>query len=529
MKYTPEDIEQLKQNLIILAGSEEQLKADLRKRLGPRWPKEYVNRDTGKTYRPHTQEEHDFVFSDQPTYGAILGGEGGGKTVALTIKILERLRRGMSGALCGPDLPHAKKSAWPEFRRWCPWDQVIEKHRDRGHFAWEPYSTFDIAFRNGAVLKVGGLDDPKRWRGPNISFAALDEVAVKRDAEAIKVLSGRVRITGPNGEPPQLFCATTPEMHWLYDYFGPLQCVCGDCRNDVGIDIQKGAAMKCPLCGSSHLSVEDDLEYFKRDSRVILLPTIGNIENLDKGYIEARRSTLTEAEARVFMEAAWENIATGQPFLPSMIWWDECKGDIPPLDKKTPIVIAADAATGRDSGDSDCFGLLAVSRHPDHNDTVMVRYLKTWQVKAGHKLDFRGTKQFPGPEREILHLCGWELDDDGVMRKVGGGYNVKCVVADPRDLHDMITRLERKRVVWMRRFGQLSERTQSDSDLLRLIQEKRIVHDGSATLRQHVANADRYTDAESKKLRICKRLDRLKIDLVICLSMAAYEALRLNI
>lgn len=510
--------------------TDEEISAALERSLGPPWPTEYVNRDLNRVYKPHHQREARFVYSDTPRHSAVLGGEGGGKTVAGIIKTLERLRRGMSGILAGPDLPHLKKSAWPEFQRWCPWEQVVDKHRDRGHFAWEPYAPFTIAFRNGAVLQVGGLDDPKRWRGPNISFAFLDEVAVKRDADAIKVLDGRIRIPGPNGEPPQLFIATTPEMHWLYDYYGPLKCFCRDCGERVEVDIQKGASEICPICGSKNIKADDPREYFKRQSYVVLLPTKDNIENLAEGYAEDRRTSLTAAEARVLLDAAWEDISTGQPFLPTMLWWDECKGYVPPMDDKTPLVVALDAAMGREVGDSDCFGLLVVSRHPERcKDSVAVRHIRTWQVKPGQRLDFLGTKKNPGPERELLHLCGYELDDDNVPHETGNGYNVKCVVFDPTGLHDMSTRFRNRHIVWMREFGQLAERTKADNDLLRLIQEKRILHDGDSVLRKHIQNADRQLDRENKKLRIAKRADPLKIDLAVCLSMASYECLRLNI
>ena len=159
----------------------------------------------------------------------------------------------------------------------------------------------------------------------------------------------------------------------------------------------------------------------------------------------------------------------------------------------------------------------------------MVRYTRTWQVKPGQRLDFLGTKKNPGPERELLHLCGYELDDDNVPHKTGNGYNVKCVVFDPTGLHDMSTRFRNKHIVWMREFGQLAERTKADNDLLRLIQEKRVLHDGDSILRKHIQNADRQLDRENKKLRIAKRADPLKIDLAVCLSMASYECLRLNL
>lgn len=520
--------------LAAYGGDIDKLREDIASSLGPSWPKEYKNRDTGKIYKPHNEGEERFVYSDTPTYPAILGGEGSGKSVASIIKTLERVRRGMEGVLAAPNLPHLKRSLWPEFQRWCPWDQVIEKHKQRGDPAWEPYQPFWIVFNNGARLQCGGLDDPIRWRGPNINFVYIDEAAVKKDAGALKVLSGRVRIPGPNGEPPQFWIATTPEMNWLYDYYGPLMCECVDCLEDqVEIAIQKGEPMVCPNCNSPNLHIVDPLSTFKHQSYVVVLKTTDNRENLSDGFLTSRRSTLTELEASVLIDAEWAEILEGQPFLPTMLWWDECKEPLPPLDKETPLVIAIDGAKGRSDSDSDCFGLLAVSRHPDpsrRHNTVAIRYVKSWQVRPGQKLDYLGRDpRNPGPERELLRLCGWEVDEEGRMKKVGGGYNVKCVVADPTELHDLITRFKRERVVWIREFGQMAERIRADNDFLRLIQEKRVAHSNEDILRRHVKNADRKLDAESKKLRIVKRQDSLKIDLAICASMAAYECLRLSL
>jgi len=184
------------------------------------WPKDFVNSETGKTYAPHNADEELFVFQDTPRFSLLKGGEGSGKTTAACVKALNRVRRGMSGIMVSPDLPHFKRSLWPEFRRWCPWDMVIEKHQYRGKFTWEPHQPFILPFKNEAVIYMGGIDEPGAWEGPNISWALIDEARRKKTANALKVLDGRIRIAGPKGEPPQLFIATTPRKHWLYEYFG---------------------------------------------------------------------------------------------------------------------------------------------------------------------------------------------------------------------------------------------------------------------------------------------------------------------
>ena len=81
------------------------------------WPRVYVNSETGRVYKPHNDREREVVFSDTPRYLLVRGGEGGGKSVCGIVKTLNRVRRGMSGVLIAPNLPHLKRSLWPEFRR----------------------------------------------------------------------------------------------------------------------------------------------------------------------------------------------------------------------------------------------------------------------------------------------------------------------------------------------------------------------------------------------------------------------------
>ena len=122
-----------------------------------------------------------------------------------------------------------------------------------------------------------------------------------------------------------------------------------------------------------------------------------------------------------------------------------------------------------------------------------------------------------------IPLPGPEL----VLRRLHRDFNVICTVYDPLQLHDMAGRLRKERIGWLKKFGQNS-RVKADADLLHLIQERRVAHDGNPLLRQHIANADRKLDSDGR-LRIVKREDALKIDLAICLSMASHDCLYLNL
>lgn len=446
------------------------------------WPDTYTNAARGTTYAPHSEAEAVWVREDTPRYAVALGGEGGGKSVAGIVKALGRVRRGMSGIMVSPDFEHFKRSLWPEFRRWCPWACVVKSQQHRQSEEWTPGRPFELVFNTPhgkAVIMFGGIDNPGSWEGPNVNWFMLDEGRHKPDAGALKVLSGRIRITGPNGEPPQGWITTTPSMGWLYDYFGPIKD-------------------------------DDPLQEFKRNARVLHLPTKDNAHNLDAGYVENRAATLTEPERRVYLGGEWEELS-GLRFIPDMTWWDACRVAIPALTRKDGLVVALDAGI---SGDS--FGVVAVSRHWErHTDSVAVRYAREWTPPSGGKIDFEGTQEYPGPLLELRRLCA--------------NYNVLCVVYDPYQLHSDATRLSAEGIAWMLEFPQASKRLESDKALLDIITQRRIAHDGNEALRAHIDNADRKPDGEGRKLRIVKRAQHKKIDLAVCLSMAAYQCLELNI
>lgn len=186
-------------------------------------------------------------------------------------------------------------------------------------------------------------------------------------------------------------------------------------------------------------------------------------------------------------------------FLPSITLWDACQVALDPLDAHTPLVLAADAGVSNDH-----FALVGVTRWD--GDGVAVRYVQEWAPKNG-RIDFAPI------EEEI--------------RRLHQQHNVVMLTYDPYQLAYMAERLSD--TLWCDPFSQVQERLTADKQLLDLIMQRRIVHDGNAELRQHLDNADRKVDAESHKLRIVKRKDELKIDITISVSMGAARALALNI
>lgn len=445
-------------------------------------PRTYRNSDTGRIYQPHHDEESAWISDIDHRYLLAKGGEGGGKSVAGIIRTLNRVHYGASGIFVSPDFEHFKKSLWPEFRRWCPWEDVVPQQQYRQAFNWEPGKPFQLAFKNGAIMYCGGMKETEvmGWEGPNVNFAHFDECRRHKTAAALKVLDGRVRIV-VEGQPPQIWFTTTPRKHWLFEFFGPM--------------------------------IENDpREDFKNDALVMTLLTADNEMNLSPGFVQQRRQTLTEAEARVLLEAEWEDIEDSDRFLPTMVWWDNLRAAIPAPTKAEPMVLALDAAVGRQTGLSDCFGIVGVTRHTDpaHRDNqIMVRYVRKWQAQPGRKIDF------DKPRNEIRKLCQ--------------EFNIVMVCYDAYQLHDMTSKLAQENIAWFKEFSQGARRLQADRQLLDLILEQRVWHDGNADLREHIDNSDKKLADDGARIRLVKREEALKIDLSVCLSMGSYECLRLNL
>lgn len=445
------------------------------------WPEEYTHKKTGKPYRPHNEEERQFVYDDAPRNLLLKGGEGGGKSVAGIVKTLGRLRRGMSGIMVSPDFEHFKKSLWPEFVNWCPVEQVIPRHRYRFETGWEPGRPFTLVFYNEvdgySFLICGGIENPSSYEGPNISFVHFDEARRHRTPEAIKVLTGRIRISGPKGEPSQIYLTSTPRKHWLFDYFGPIKD-------------------------------NDPLSAFKRNSFVATVLTEENKDNLEEGFAEKRAEGLTEAETRVVLGAQWEDETDVEKFV-QIIWWDNNSESLPPLTRSEPMVLALDAATGGESSTlADGFAVVGVTRHPHRKQDVAVRYCGIWQPQPGQLLDYEPIKQ------EIRRLCR--------------EFSVIEVTFDPTQLHDMTQTMKRDGVALFKKFNQGQERLVADKDLQNLIASKRVAHDGNPLLRQHIDNA--YVKKYGQNgVRIVKRTGSLKIDAAVALAMSANRCLYYNL
>lgn len=188
-------------------------------------------------------------------------------------------------------------------------------------------------------------------------------------------------------------------------------------------------------------------------------------------------------------------------------WWDRLTlPTIIPPNKTTPLVVAADASvTG------DCSALVAVSRNPRHPTQLLQRLCRTWQPSQANPLDYSATIE-------------------PTLRQWCADYNVVEIAYDAYQLHDMMTRLRNDAVAWCRPFGQNADRSIADKALFDLIRDARIHHTGDPALSDHIYNCGAKVPAgDNTRLRLIKKAANSKIDAAVALSMASYEALRLNL
>lgn len=213
-------------------------------------------------------------------------------------------------------------------------------------------------------------------------------------------------------------------------------------------------------------------------------------------YIQAQTEELPHEYMRVH-ENRWAQ--TQNAFIDLAVW-DSLIDHRPPgsADQRRRVVLAADASvTG------DCTALTAVSYDPE-TDTAIEERTQVWSPD-GVPLDYSETLE------PAIH--------DAFKR-----FNVVKLVCDPYQLHDMITRLQKRYgEAAVQAFDQGAARVESDTALLMRLRQGRFRHRGDPTVRTHVQNADTKA-AGDKAIRIIKRKQTAPIDAVIAISMAAQMA-----
>lgn len=227
-------------------------------------------------------------------------------------------------------------------------------------------------------------------------------------------------------------------------------------------------------------------------------------------YYAQEAATLTPSEFDRVHRNKWASAT--EAFVP-IAWWDACQTPLPPMRRDQSLVVALDASVS-----GDCFAIVGVTRD---GGMTQVRFVRIWTPPKNGTIKF-GNDADPD-----------DLDTpEGVCRWLARTYPVIEFGYDPYQLADFTQRLGRNGVGWFRPFSQQGERLRADKTLYDNLRDRKVQWDETTEhimeLRQHIQNADART--ENEKLRIVKRAEHGKpIDACVTLSMANYEARRLNL
>jgi len=462
-----------------------------------KWPSKFQNSKTGRFFEPQSEEARQHVFElDEPYAMAFLGGEGSGKTVHATIKMLNKLRRGMDGLLLCPSFPFLKR-IWAECVLWLDPAVVLPKYREMLSPAWEPYKSFQIVFYNEvgnlSTLYVAAVGASlSHLESQNLNFYYLEELKSFNDDRVMKIAMGRLRIPGPNGEPPQLFVGSSPvtKNHFFYKYF----------RDPIPEDSDEE---------------DDGLNPFREKAHVVSLSVQKSIDagNLDKDYYETRGLALNENEKQMYQEGQWGEIDDDASFVHDPnLWYRLYDPDLNPMRKKSDKERdwSDSCILGIDAGiKNDHFAIAAVTRDPKNRDNVAVRLVKEFIPVKGKDVDYAEVKDY--------------------VRQLIKDYSVLNCTYDPYQLYEFAQTLKKEKIVWMNEFTQNNKRIMADTQLLMLIFQSRISHMNDPVLNKQITQAGVKIDSDERKKRIVKKNDIMKVDVPVCVSMASYAILKLNV
>jgi phage terminase large subunit-like protein len=255
--------------------------------------------------------------------------------------------------------------------------------------------------------------------------------------------------------------------------------------------------------------IDPENEFYKNDRLFAIWNTKPSTPWQTPEYYRQEAANLPENEFNRIHRNMWGSSTS--TFVPSE-WWDTCKQPLPAYENLEPWVIALDAAV-----EGDCFALVAVTRK---NGVIVVRHTRIWTPPKGGQLMFFAPKGTP-PEQDESPA--------GELRRLERRHSIVKVVYDKYQLHSFAQVMREELIVFFEEFEQQGKRLLADKALRDSIREHQVAHDGNEDLRTHVLNANAKSEGDSEKLRIVKRKETLKIDAAVCLSMAAYEATRMNL
>lgn len=141
-------------------------------------------------------------------YAWLNAGRGFGKTTAGAIQsVMESIQYqpASRGVIVAPTYDMLYDASLAELFRWLPRQFIAEHHKQRKH----------IILTNGSEIAYRSGDDPETLRGPNRSWAWLDEPRNYKTPETFETVTGQLRPT------IKLWLTSTPLgiYHWMYKKF----------------------------------------------------------------------------------------------------------------------------------------------------------------------------------------------------------------------------------------------------------------------------------------------------------------------
>ena len=239
--------------------------------------------------------------------------------------------------------------------------------------------------------------------------------------------------------------------------------------------------------------------YANRNARLFSLwMTKPSLPWQTKEYYAQEEASLTPEEYDRVHGNEWST--SSNPFV-QYEWWETCAGDVP---KTNSVIVALDAAVS-----DDCFGMVVVSSHTKRDGKEAIRQVAVQDVHVlepplNGKIDYDDARE--------------------VLKAWSARWRIIAVVYDPHQLHDFATRGKKEIKLNFQEFSQGTERLLADKGLYDLIRDGHIVHKNHEDLNEHIKNAARKEQGDSK-LRIIKKHSTRKIDAAVALSMAAHAAL----
>ena len=147
--------------------------------------------------------QFDFVATPA-RFAAFIGGIGSGKTFAGCARALAECSRPGLGLIVAPTYPMLRDATWRTFQRVAG---AAILGFNKGEFR---------AVVGGAEILFRSADDPERLRGPNISWAYVDEAALCHEM-TWPIIMGRLREEGRAG--PAWLTTTPKGRNWVWREF----------------------------------------------------------------------------------------------------------------------------------------------------------------------------------------------------------------------------------------------------------------------------------------------------------------------